>query len=231
MAGPNAQLRFLPACDLRRAVSAAATWMGGRLWRPPGTSRGSPSSRHSRLDHIQRTNGAMPAKDDYISTLKDIVTSFQAAYVKTPLKLKILDAFSVCALATALLQVSAVAITPFRGACCALAAPFDWCSNRMLSPRASVDPCTIPGAVTAGAAPSHRAPLRFRPLQFVYAKLVGTFPFNAFLAGFFCCVGSFVLTLSLRMKVSDSGSSGAAEFGGYALAMCVLFLASVNYMG
>jgi oligosaccharyltransferase complex subunit epsilon len=66
----------------------------------------------------------------------------------------------------------------------------------------------------------------------VYAKLVGTFPFNAFLAGFFCCVGTFVLTLSLRMKVSESGGNGgAAEFGGYALAMCVLFLASVNYMG
>jgi hypothetical protein len=48
----------------------------------------------------------MPAKDDFLATLKDIVTSFQAAYVKTPLKLKILDVFSVCALATALLQVS-----------------------------------------------------------------------------------------------------------------------------
>ncbi|EFN51677.1 hypothetical protein CHLNCDRAFT_15005, partial [Chlorella variabilis] len=73
---------------------------------------------------------------------KDIYTSFTAAYIKTPTKLKLLDAFSCCALATAL-------------------------------------------------------------LQFVYAKAVGTFPFNAFLAGFFCCVGSFVLTLSLRMKVSE----------------------------
>ena len=31
-------------------------------------------------------------------------------------------------------------------------------------------------------------------LQFVYVALVGTFPFNAFLAGFISCVGSFVLT-------------------------------------
>ena len=69
-------------------------------------------------------------------------------------------------------------------------------------------------------------------LQFVYAKAVGTFPFNAFLAGFFCCVGSFVLTLSLRMKVSESGGATAAqEFGGYALAMCTLFIASWNYIG
>ena len=31
-------------------------------------------------------------------------------------------------------------------------------------------------------------------MQFLYALLVGNFPFNAFLAGFFCCIGSFVLT-------------------------------------
>jgi oligosaccharyltransferase complex subunit epsilon len=66
----------------------------------------------------------------------------------------------------------------------------------------------------------------------VYAKLVGTFPFNSFLAAFFCCVGAFVLTLSLRMKVAESGGKGGeAEFGGYALAMCTLFIASWNYIG
>lgn len=31
-------------------------------------------------------------------------------------------------------------------------------------------------------------------LQFLYANLVGSFPFNAFLAGFFCCLSAFVLT-------------------------------------
>jgi oligosaccharyltransferase complex subunit epsilon len=68
--------------------------------------------------------------------------------------------------------------------------------------------------------------------QFVYAKLVGTFPFNSFLAAFFCCVGAFVLTLSLRMKVAEGGGKGGeAEFGGYALAMCTLFIASWNYIG
>lgn len=35
-------------------------------------------------------------------------------------------------------------------------------------------------------------------LQFSYAVLVGTFPFNAFLAGFFCCIGVFVLTGNLN---------------------------------
>ncbi|KAL4434359.1 hypothetical protein ABPG75_000800 [Micractinium tetrahymenae] len=108
----------------------------------------------------------------HLDTLKEIASSFSAAYVKTPTKLKILDAFSVCALATAV-------------------------------------------------------------LQFVYAKLVGTFPFNAFLAGFFCCVGTFVLTLSLRMKVAEHGGkpTAAKEFGGYALAMLTLFIAAVNYIG
>lgn len=31
-------------------------------------------------------------------------------------------------------------------------------------------------------------------IQFIYCAIVGTFPFNAFLSGFFSCVGSFVLT-------------------------------------
>lgn len=44
----------------------------------------------------------------HLDTLKDIYTSFTAAYIKTPTKLKLLDAFSCCALATALLQVSAI---------------------------------------------------------------------------------------------------------------------------
>ena len=30
-------------------------------------------------------------------------------------------------------------------------------------------------------------------IQFVYCCLVGTFPFNSFLAGFISCVGSFML--------------------------------------
>lgn len=41
----------------------------------------------------------------HLDTLREIIDSFSAAYVKTPAKLKILDAFSVCALTTAVLQV------------------------------------------------------------------------------------------------------------------------------
>lgn len=36
--------------------------------------------------------------------------------------------------------------------------------------------------------------LECHPHQFVYAVLIGSFPFNAFLAGFFCCIGAFVLS-------------------------------------
>lgn len=39
--------------------------------------------------------------------------------------------------------------------------------------------------------------------QFAYALIVGSFPFNAFLAGFLSCVGVFVLTVSLRMQIDE----------------------------
>ncbi|KAL6784273.1 DAD1 [Auxenochlorella protothecoides x Auxenochlorella symbiontica] len=70
-------------------------------------------------------------------------------------------------------------------------------------------------------------------LQFVYAVLIGSFPFNAFLAGFFCCIGAFVLSVCLRMQVDPEDMSGKTEraFTEYALAMCVLFLAALNYVG
>ena len=89
----------------------------------------------------------------------------------------------------------------------------------------------LPPTATA-AHPLTRPP---RCPQFIYATLVGNFPFNAFLSAFFCCIGTFVLTLGLRMKLSEGGGSSSGsqvgEFGGYALAMCTLLLASWNYIG
>jgi oligosaccharyltransferase complex subunit epsilon len=38
-------------------------------------------------------------------------------------------------------------------------------------------------------------------IQFVYCLLVGTFPFNAFLAGFISCVASFVLAGLLTLQI------------------------------
>ncbi|KAJ6000643.1 hypothetical protein N7481_001052 [Penicillium waksmanii] len=46
-------------------------------------------------------------------------------------------------------------------------------------------------------------------LQFLYCVLAGNYPFNAFLSGFSAAVGQFVLTASLRMQTSGSGSTDA----------------------
>ncbi|KAJ5929118.1 Defender against death DAD protein [Penicillium verhagenii] len=48
-------------------------------------------------------------------------------------------------------------------------------------------------------------------LQFVYCVLAGNYPFNAFLSGFSAAVGQFVLTASLRMQTSDSGSASVSK--------------------
>lgn len=66
-------------------------------------------------------------------------------------------------------------------------------------------------------------------LQFVYVLLVGTFPFNAFLAGFISCVGQFVLTVSLRLQYhvpEDTPKAFAITperaFGDYVIASLIL---------
>ncbi|KAJ5678828.1 hypothetical protein N7462_007072 [Penicillium macrosclerotiorum] len=48
-------------------------------------------------------------------------------------------------------------------------------------------------------------------IQFVYCVLAGNYPFNAFLSGFSAAVGQFVLTASLRMQTSDSGSGSLSK--------------------
>lgn len=59
-------------------------------------------------------------------------------------------------------------------------------------------------------------------VQFIYMGLVGTFPFNAFLAGFLACIASFVLGVSLKK------TNG---FKGFLLAHLVLHLSVVTFMG
>lgn len=70
-------------------------------------------------------------------------------------------------------------------------------------------------------------------LQFAYALLFGTFPFNSFLAGVFCCAGSAVLTLCLRLQISSGQADMSVDraFVDYTLAMVVLFLACLCYLG
>lgn len=59
-------------------------------------------------------------------------------------------------------------------------------------------------------------------IQFVYVVLVGTFPFNAFLAGFLSCVTSFVLGVCLKKT---------GEFEGFIFAHLVLHIAVLMLIG
>uniref|UniRef100_A0A6G1SIH9 Dolichyl-diphosphooligosaccharide--protein glycosyltransferase subunit DAD1 n=1 Tax=Aceria tosichella TaxID=561515 RepID=A0A6G1SIH9_9ACAR len=59
-------------------------------------------------------------------------------------------------------------------------------------------------------------------IQFIYILLVGTFPFNSFLAGFLSCVTSFVLAVCLK-KTGD--------FKGFLFAHLVLHLSVLMLIG
>lgn len=72
---------------------------------------------------------------------------------------------------------------------------------------------------------------------FGYAGLVGTFPFNSFLAAFFACIGLLVLTVSLRKQVNAKTSgdfidaSPERAYVGYVLCSIVLFFVAAIFMG
>ncbi len=74
-------------------------------------------------------------------------------------------------------------------------------------------------------------------LQFVYCCLVGTFPFNAFLAGFISTVASFILAVCLRMHSNPQNKEIFPDymperaFGDFIFAHVVLHLAVFNFMG
>ncbi|KAM3183087.1 Dolichyl-diphosphooligosaccharide-protein glycosyltransferase subunit dad1 [Hymenolepis weldensis] len=74
-------------------------------------------------------------------------------------------------------------------------------------------------------------------IQFVYCCLVGTFPFNAFLAGFISSVTSFILAVCLRMHSNPQNKDVFPDympewaFGNFIFAHVVLHLAVFNLMG
>ncbi|DBA03565.1 TPA: hypothetical protein N0F65_011466, partial [Lagenidium giganteum] len=72
-------------------------------------------------------------------------------------------------------------------------------------------------------------------LQFIYCMLVGTFPFNSFLAGFVCTVGVFVLAVSLRMQINPENEfkdrTEQRAFADYLFCNIILFLVVFNFMG
>ena len=70
--------------------------------------------------------------------------------------------------------------------------------------------------------------------------MVGTYPYNAFLAGFSETVGQFVLAASLRMQCNvkenkkefeKSGISPERAFADFVFGSIVLHLAVVNFLG
>eukprot|EP00899_Mesostigma_viride_P029618 jgi/Mesvir1/9841/Mv22383-RA.1 len=74
-------------------------------------------------------------------------------------------------------------------------------------------------------------------IQVAYMALVGSFPFNAFLAGTFSCVGSAVLAACLRMQVNEENKdfkdkvSPERAFADFAVCSLVLFFVAINFMG
>uniref|UniRef100_T1DJ44 Dolichyl-diphosphooligosaccharide--protein glycosyltransferase subunit DAD1 n=1 Tax=Psorophora albipes TaxID=869069 RepID=T1DJ44_9DIPT len=73
--------------------------------------------------------------------------------------------------------------------------------------------------------------------QFVYCCLVGTFPFNSFLAGFICTVSCFVLGVCLRLQSNPSnklqflGISPERGFADFIFAHVILHLVVMNFIG
>eukprot|EP00164_Ancoracysta_twista_P001245 GFYU01001634.1.p1 GENE.GFYU01001634.1~~GFYU01001634.1.p1 ORF type:complete len:119 (-),score=27.79 GFYU01001634.1:46-402(-) len=70
--------------------------------------------------------------------------------------------------------------------------------------------------------------------QFVYAALVGSFPFNSFLSGFIGCVGCFILTACFRLQLNPENKLNITPeraFADYAVCNIVLFLVVMNFIG
>ncbi|KAI8343449.1 DAD/Ost2 [Chlamydoabsidia padenii] len=74
-------------------------------------------------------------------------------------------------------------------------------------------------------------------LQFVYMMIAGTFPYNAFLAGFISTVGSFVLAVNLRIQTNSHNKdkfetvSPERAFADFAFCSLLLHFFCANFLG
>uniref|UniRef100_A0A7S0M8Q1 Dolichyl-diphosphooligosaccharide--protein glycosyltransferase subunit OST2 n=1 Tax=Cryptomonas curvata TaxID=233186 RepID=A0A7S0M8Q1_9CRYP len=80
-------------------------------------------------------------------------------------------------------------------------------------------------------------------VQVVYCVVFGSYPFNAFLAGFMSSIGMFVLTVSLRSQVNPANSSDFENegtnkpiskeraFAEWLVCTLVLHLTVINFIG
>ncbi|XP_063716856.1 dolichyl-diphosphooligosaccharide--protein glycosyltransferase subunit DAD1-like [Symsagittifera roscoffensis] len=73
-------------------------------------------------------------------------------------------------------------------------------------------------------------------IQFIYQLLVGSFPFNSFLAGFISTVATFILTVSLRIQINPENKkqfevTPERAFADYIFAQVILHLVVMNFIG
>lgn len=73
-------------------------------------------------------------------------------------------------------------------------------------------------------------------IQFAYMAMVGSFPFNAFLAGLFSCIGTAVLAVCLRMQANPDNKEfrdlpPERAFADWVLCSLVLYLVVMNFIG
>ncbi|KAL0080394.1 DAD/Ost2 [Phycomyces blakesleeanus] len=74
-------------------------------------------------------------------------------------------------------------------------------------------------------------------LQFIYMLLAGTFPYNAFLAGFISTVGSFVFAVNLRIQTNAQNAtsfksiSPERAFADFAVCSLLLHFCCVHFLG
>merc|ERR1712080_108281 len=74
-------------------------------------------------------------------------------------------------------------------------------------------------------------------IQFIYALIVGAFPFNSILSGFISCVGSFVLGVGLRLQTNEKNKSvfgritNERAFADFIFAHIILHLVVINFIG
>eukprot|EP01112_Ceratiomyxa_fruticulosa_P005461 TRINITY_DN1608_c0_g1_i1.p1 TRINITY_DN1608_c0_g1~~TRINITY_DN1608_c0_g1_i1.p1 ORF type:complete len:113 (+),score=25.20 TRINITY_DN1608_c0_g1_i1:278-616(+) len=74
-------------------------------------------------------------------------------------------------------------------------------------------------------------------VQFAYCLLITTFPFNSFLSGFISTVGTFILTVCLRIQVNQKPSNMEVivtperAFADFLFCNLILHLVVANFMG
>eukprot|EP00475_Leptophrys_vorax_P015579 TRINITY_DN2188_c0_g1_i1.p1 TRINITY_DN2188_c0_g1~~TRINITY_DN2188_c0_g1_i1.p1 ORF type:complete len:112 (-),score=26.44 TRINITY_DN2188_c0_g1_i1:42-377(-) len=72
-------------------------------------------------------------------------------------------------------------------------------------------------------------------MQFIYMGLVGTFPFNSFLAGFLGCVACFAVGVSLRLQLVSpkefDGISPEHAFLHFMICQVLIHFVVLTYIG